>query len=97
MAMMKAAVLTAFRDPEGFEIQKVSKPTRKANQILVRVCAFNPINAAKLDSLRQLVEREQLKPIIDAVMPWQQMSQAHQQLEQGGTAGKIVLNFADNG
>ncbi|UJB67711.1 zinc-dependent alcohol dehydrogenase family protein [Acaryochloris sp. 'Moss Beach'] len=57
---------------------------------------FNPVNSAKLDALRQLIEREQLKPVIDSVMPWQQVSQAIQGLEQGGTTGKIVLDFADN-
>lgn len=57
---------------------------------------FNPVNSAKLDALRQLIEREQLKPVIDSTMPWQQVSQAIQRLEQGGTAGKIVLDFADN-
>ncbi len=56
---------------------------------------FNPINAAKLDSLRPLIERGQLKPVIDSVMPWQDASQAIQRLEQGGVAGKIVLDFAD--
>lgn len=57
---------------------------------------FNPVNSAKLDALRQLIEREQLKPVIDSIMPWQQVSQAIQGLEQGGTTGKIVLDFADN-
>lgn len=46
MESMKAAVLTAFGDAEKFEIQTVSIPTLKANQVLVRVCAtsINPVD-----------------------------------------------------
>ena len=57
---------------------------------------FNPVNSAKLEALKQLIEREQLKPVIDSIMPWQQVAQAIQRLEQGGTRGKIVLDFSDN-
>jgi hypothetical protein len=30
------------------------------------------------------------------IMPWHQVTQAHQRLEQGGTRGKIVLQFTEN-
>lgn len=50
---------------------------------------------AKLDSLRHLIERNQLHPVIDSVMPWTQVAQAHQRLEQGGTKGKVVLQVVE--
>ena len=55
----------------------------------------NPVNSAKRHTLRQLIEREQLQPVIASIMLWQQVSQAIQQLEQGDTTGKIALDFAD--
>ncbi len=45
----------------------------------------------KLDSLRILLEREQIKPVLDSVMPLEKVSEAHRKLEKGGVRGKIVL------
>lgn len=57
---------------------------------------FAPQYQAKLNALKRLIEREQLRPVIDSIMPWHQVTQAHQRLEQGGTKGKIVLQFTEN-
>jgi NADPH2:quinone reductase len=45
----------------------------------------------KMDALRVLIERGQLKPVIDSVMPLTEVAAAHRRLENGGTRGKIVL------
>jgi NADPH:quinone reductase-like Zn-dependent oxidoreductase len=49
----------------------------------------------KLNLLRQLIERNQLRPVIDSVLPWTKVAQAHQRLEQGGTKGKVVLQVVE--
>lgn len=54
---------------------------------------FTPQYREKLDALARLVKRGQIRPIVDSVMPWNKVIQAHQQLEQGGTRGKVVLTF----
>lgn len=46
---------------------------------------------AKLDALRVLVERQQLKPVIDSVIPLEEVAAGHRRLEAGGVRGKIVL------
>jgi NADPH:quinone reductase-like Zn-dependent oxidoreductase len=46
--------------------------------------------------LTKLIERHQLRPVIDSVLSWDQVVLAHQRLEQGGTRGKIVLKFTEN-
>lgn len=46
----------------------------------------------KLDALRVLIERGELKPVIDSVMPLEQVAEAHRRLEAGGIKGKIVLD-----
>ena len=56
---------------------------------------FSPHYRAKLDALTKLIERTQLRPVIDLTMPWDQVVQAHQRLEWGGMRGKIVLEFKD--
>lgn len=43
---------------------------------------FSPQYQAKLNALKRLIEREQLRPVIDSIMPWHQVTQAHQRLEQ---------------
>lgn len=55
---------------------------------------FTPQYRAKLDALRKLIERSQIHPVIDSILPWEQVVKAHQILESGGTRGKIVLQFA---
>ena len=57
---------------------------------------FNPQYVSKLDALRRLIERNQLRPVIDSVLPWRNLIQAHHRLEQGGTKGKIVLQLTED-
>jgi NADPH2:quinone reductase len=38
----------------------------------------------KLDALRTLIERGQLKPVIDLAVPLSDVAKAHQRLEKGG-------------
>jgi len=45
----------------------------------------------KLLALHALVERGQLEPVIDTVMPLEEVAEAHRRLEEGGVKGKIVL------
>jgi NADPH:quinone reductase len=56
---------------------------------------FSPQYRAKLDALRNLIERDQIRPIIDSVLSWSDIVQAHQRLEKGGIRGKIVLQLVD--
>lgn len=44
-----------------------------------------------LDALRRLIERGQLKPVVDSVLPLEEVAEAHRRLEAGGVKGKIVL------
>jgi len=45
-------------------------------------------------ALCRLVEREQLQPVIDSVLPLQGVAEAHRRLEEGGVKLKIVLEVA---
>ncbi|HEY4328842.1 MAG TPA: NADP-dependent oxidoreductase [Phycisphaerae bacterium] len=46
---------------------------------------------ATLETLKTLLERRQIVPLIDSVLPLEQAAEAHRQLEAGGVKGKIVL------
>lgn len=48
----------------------------------------------KLNELRKLIERLQLKPVIDDVLPLAKTPEAHKRLESGGVRGKLVLQVA---
>lgn len=48
-----------------------------------------------LDRVARLVERGHLEPVIDTVLPLSDVSEAHQRLEDGGLAGKIVLRVGE--
>jgi NADPH:quinone reductase len=56
---------------------------------------FNSQYRSKLDALRNLIERYQIRPVIDSVLPISDIVQAHQRLEKGGMRGKIVLQLTE--
>ena len=45
----------------------------------------------KLDALRALIERGLLRPVVDQVLPLEQVAKAHERLETGHGRGKVVL------
>jgi NADPH:quinone reductase len=49
-----------------------------------------------MEAIRNLIEQEQLHPVIDSVLPLNQVAKAHQHLERGGVKGKIVLEISEN-
>jgi NADPH:quinone reductase-like Zn-dependent oxidoreductase len=51
--------------------------------------------AEKLDRMRELIERGQIRPVIDSVLPLTEVAKAHERLQQGGVRGKIVLEPGD--
>lgn len=53
---------------------------------------FTPQYRAKLDRLRDLLERREVKPVIDSVMPLSKVAEAHERVERGGMRGKVVLD-----
>jgi NADPH:quinone reductase-like Zn-dependent oxidoreductase len=53
---------------------------------------FTQQNRAKLDALRVLIERGQVKALVDSVMPLGEVAEAHERVEQGGVRGKVVLD-----
>jgi NADPH:quinone reductase len=56
---------------------------------------FSPQYSGKLDALRNLIERDQIRPVIDSVLPWSDIVQAHQRSEKGRMRGKIVLQLTE--
>ncbi|GHO50923.1 zinc-dependent alcohol dehydrogenase family protein [Ktedonospora formicarum] len=49
----------------------------------------------KLEALRTLLERNQIKPLVAKVFPLEQVAEAQRHLEQGGVAGKVALKIVD--
>ncbi|WRP15988.1 zinc-dependent alcohol dehydrogenase family protein [Geochorda subterranea] len=47
----------------------------------------------RLDALRSLIERGLLRPVVDEVLPLEQVARAHARLESGHGRGKIVLEI----
>jgi NADPH2:quinone reductase len=56
---------------------------------------FTPQYRARLDGLATLIDRGLIRPVIDSVLPWEQIVEAHERLERGGLRGKIVLRISD--
>jgi NADPH:quinone reductase len=49
---------------------------------------------ARLDEMTRLIERGQMRPLIDEVLPLNQVARAHERLESGHGRGKVVLRVA---
>ena len=46
---------------------------------------------ARLDEKIRLIERRQVRPLVDEVLPTNQAARAHERLEPGHGRGKVVL------
>jgi NADPH:quinone reductase len=50
---------------------------------------------ARLDEMTRLIERGQMHPLVDEVLPLDQVGKAHERLESGHGRGKVVLRMAE--
>jgi len=49
----------------------------------------------KLDTLSVLVERGHIRPVIDSIIPLEQVADGHRRIQAGGVRGKIILRVAE--
>jgi NADPH:quinone reductase-like Zn-dependent oxidoreductase len=49
----------------------------------------------KMEALRLMAERAQIRPVIDTVLALNQVAEGHRRIEKGGVRGKIVLTVKD--
>ncbi len=68
-------------------------PLYLKNQTLYGV--FLSRERARLDELTLLIERGQVKPLVDEVLPLNEVGKAHERLDSGHGRGKIVLRVAE--
>jgi NADPH:quinone reductase len=50
---------------------------------------------ARLEAMARLIERGEMKPLVDEVLPLEQVRRAHERLDSGHGRGKIVLRVAE--
>ncbi len=55
---------------------------------------FMQRNYQTMENLKKMIEREQMKPVIDSVMPLEKVAEAQKKLEDGGVKGKIVVEVS---
>ncbi|MEY2934321.1 MAG: hypothetical protein RL033_5070 [Pseudomonadota bacterium] len=48
---------------------------------------------AKIQAMKTLIDRGQLRPLIDSTFPLEQIGDAHRKLEAGGIKGKVVIRI----
>jgi len=68
-------------------------PMYQKNQTLHGVLLHR--ERARLDALTVLIERGQIRPLVDEVLPLNEVGKAHEQLDSGHGRGKIVLRVAE--
>jgi NADPH:quinone reductase len=68
-------------------------PMYQKNQSLFGV--FLTRERARLDEMTLLIERGQMRPMVDEVLPLNQVGKAHERLESGHGRGKVVLRVAE--
>ena len=67
-------------------------PLYRNNMTLYGV--FLTRESQRLEEMRSVFERGQVKPLVDQVLPLEQVAKAHERLETGHGRGKIVLRVA---
>ncbi len=51
----------------------------------------------RLEEINRLIERGQMRPVIDQVLDLREVGKAHERLDSGHGRGKIVLRVAEEG
>ena len=68
-------------------------PAYQLNQTIHGV--FLTRERRRLDEMTRLIERGQMRPVIDEVLPLNQVAKAHERLDSGHGRGKVVLRVAE--
>lgn len=55
-----------------------------------------PVTADHFRTLMSLAESGELKPVIDRVLPFEEIVEAHRRVDTGHKVGSLVLTFAQN-
>ena len=50
---------------------------------------------ARLDELTRLIERGQVRPLVEEVLDLREVGRAHERLDSGHGRGKVVLRVAE--
>jgi NADPH2:quinone reductase len=50
---------------------------------------------AQLEEMARLIERGQMRPLVDQVLDLREVGEAHARLDSGHSRGKIVLRVAE--
>jgi NADPH:quinone reductase len=50
---------------------------------------------ARLEAMARLIERGEMKPLVDEILPLEQVRRAHERLDSGHGRGKIVLRVGE--
>jgi NADPH:quinone reductase len=50
---------------------------------------------ARLDEMARLIEQGQMHPLVDEILPLDQVGKAHERLESGHGRGKVVLRMSE--
>jgi NADPH:quinone reductase len=69
-------------------------PAYQRNQTIYGVLTTR--ERKRLDEMTRLIERGQMRPLVDEVLPLSQVAKAHERLETGHGRGKIVLRVAED-
>ena len=68
-------------------------PLYQKNQTLYGV--FLTRERARLEEIGTLIERGQVRPLVDEVLPLEEVGKAHERLDSGHGRGKVVLRVAE--
>lgn len=68
-------------------------PLYQNNQVLYGVLTSR--ERARLDEMARLIERGQVKPLVDRTLDLNEVGEAHERLDSGHGRGKIVLRVAE--
>ena len=93
---MNAVAYKKYGGPEVLHTAEIEMPEPEKHQVRVKVYAAG-VNFGDLETIKDLIDADVLKRVVDRSFPMEEASGAHRYVEQGERKGPVVIVMKKEG
>jgi len=92
---MRAMLVRRYGEPDVVELGELVMPRPDVGEVLVpdhrTVVMFVSTSGQILDGLATMIEKGQVRPIVERTFAWDELAEAHRRVETGRVTGKVAI------